>query len=63
MKTFHNSRIVIIGSSVGIGYHCAQQFALHGARLVLVARGEERLQKVAEQLPEVVSFTKNGMIV
>jgi short-subunit dehydrogenase len=41
--------IVITGASSGIGAETARQYAAKGARLVICARRDEELQKVAEQ--------------
>lgn len=44
-------RIVLItGASAGIGEACAHTFAAAGARLILAARREERLQSVGDAL-------------
>ncbi|NLB54343.1 MAG: SDR family NAD(P)-dependent oxidoreductase, partial [Lentisphaerae bacterium] len=36
MKEFHGKRVVITGAAEGVGQMIAQQFAMHGARLVIV---------------------------
>ncbi len=46
---------LITGASGGIGYELARLFAKDGYGLVLVARSEERLHKVAEELKELGS--------
>lgn len=48
----NQSIVVITGASSGIGLATAHVFAAHGARLVLWARREERLQEVARELFE-----------
>lgn len=44
--------ILITGCSSGIGASCAQQLAQAGARLLLAARRQERLQALADQLKQ-----------
>jgi 3-hydroxy acid dehydrogenase / malonic semialdehyde reductase len=41
---------LITGASSGIGSACAQAFAQHGCRLVLIARRADRLQELSERL-------------
>jgi 3-hydroxy acid dehydrogenase/malonic semialdehyde reductase len=47
-----NKLICITGASSGIGAACAQLFAQHGARLLLIARRKERLQTFAQSLQQ-----------
>jgi 3-hydroxy acid dehydrogenase / malonic semialdehyde reductase len=47
MTILSNSLIFITGASSGIGRSCAYKFAEAGARLVLIARRKERLEKLA----------------
>jgi 3-hydroxy acid dehydrogenase / malonic semialdehyde reductase len=47
-----NRLVMITGASSGIGAACAHQFAAAGARLLLVARRQERLQDLAVQLQQ-----------
>lgn len=55
MKEFKDKVIWITGASSGIGEAVAIEFAKQGARLILSARREEELQRVAKetQLPEL----------
>ena len=46
---FANMAIVITGASDGIGAELARQLAREGARLVLAARGPERLERVRRE--------------
>lgn len=45
-----NKVIIITGASSGIGEACAHTLAKAGAKLMLAARREERLQKLSEEL-------------
>lgn len=42
---------IVCGSTQGIGRAAAESLAAAGARIVLIARNESRLQEVCEQLP------------
>lgn len=50
MKPVGDQVIVITGASSGIGLRTAQMAASQGARVVLVARNEEALRNIAEQI-------------
>lgn len=52
MTPLQNSIVLITGVSSGIGRSCAQRFAEAGAKLVLVARRKERLEKLAEEFKQ-----------
>ena len=45
-----DKRVIITGASSGIGEATAGRSVREGARVMLVARGAERLQRVAVQL-------------
>jgi len=49
-NSFANQVVIITGASAGVGAACARAFAQHGAKLVLVARGEAALHKMAAEL-------------
>jgi short-subunit dehydrogenase len=53
-STFTDKVVVITGASAGVGAACAREFARQGAKLVLAARGEQALQKIAAELTEVM---------
>lgn len=44
----HNKRILITGASKGLGAVAAQAFAERGARLVLIARSQDKMEQVRE---------------
>ena len=48
--SFKDKTVIITGASAGVGAACARLFARQGAKLVLVARGEEALNNFADTL-------------
>lgn len=52
LDSFSNKTLLITGASAGVGAACARYFARQGAKLALVARGEEALQAMANELRE-----------
>jgi meso-butanediol dehydrogenase/(S,S)-butanediol dehydrogenase/diacetyl reductase len=50
MKQLNNKVIVLTGGTEGIGYECAKAYAKEGAKLVIIAIGEERLADVMAEL-------------
>lgn len=53
---FKYKNVLITGASSGIGYQMATLLAAKGANLILVARREDRLKKLAEDLRGVQDF-------
>lgn len=47
---FRNKTVIVTGGSEGVGAAVARRFAEAGANLVLVARGAEKLERVADEL-------------
>jgi hypothetical protein len=54
---FQNQTAVITGASTGIGRAVAQQLAAEGARIVLVARTESRLEETRHQIAIAQALT------
>ncbi len=50
MNRIQGKIVVITGASAGIGAACARAFARHGAELILLARREDRLHELANQI-------------
>lgn len=55
MKSFQSKTVLVTGASSGIGEAFSNQFAEAGANVVLVARSEDQLQKLAENLQQKFS--------
>ncbi|MFT4653013.1 MAG: short-subunit dehydrogenase [Patiriisocius sp.] len=47
---FREKTVIITGASAGVGAACARAFAAQGANLVLVARGQQALDVIKEEL-------------
>jgi 3-hydroxy acid dehydrogenase / malonic semialdehyde reductase len=52
MSDLHDRLILITGASSGIGQACSRLFARHGAKLILCARRQERIEHLAKELQE-----------
>ena len=52
MNRIQGKVVVITGASAGIGAACARAFARHGAELILLARREDRLNQVADEIEQ-----------
>ncbi|MCU7931799.1 MAG: SDR family oxidoreductase [Candidatus Thiodiazotropha sp. (ex Codakia rugifera)] len=50
MKPIDNKTVLITGASKGIGLAIAKVFAAHGHNLILVARGQARLEQAARDI-------------
>lgn len=53
LSDLRGTTVLITGSSMGIGEHIAYQFAQHGARIVITARSEDKLQQVVTKCREL----------
>lgn len=51
-----NKVVLITGASEGIGLATAQLFAKAGAKLALAARSAEKLERVADSLPDAIAI-------
>lgn len=61
MKNVENKVVIITGASSGIGEETARVLAQNGARVVLSARREDRLQKLAAELGERAAYLKSDV--
>lgn len=52
MSSISGKIALVTGASAGIGQACAERFAAAGARLLLCARRERKLQRLARELSE-----------
>lgn len=49
-------KVIIMGASSGIGYHCAEALASRGVKVGLAARKTEPLQLLKEKYPDLVEY-------
>ena len=61
MKNIENKVVIITGASSGIGAETARVLAENGAKVVLSARREERLKKLAEEIGENAVYLKSDV--
>ena len=52
MKDFKNKVVVITGGATGIGKAMADKFGAKGAKVVIAARRENRLQEAVKDLTD-----------
>ncbi|MGH7829386.1 MAG: SDR family oxidoreductase, partial [Candidatus Binatia bacterium] len=52
MKKFQGKVVFITGASSGIGAALAREFARHGARVALLARRRERLERLTKEIED-----------
>lgn len=58
MSNIENKVVMITGASSGIGEETAKVLAQNGAKVVLIARREERLKKLASEIGENAIYLK-----
>ena len=61
MKNIENKVVIITGASSGIGAETARVLAENGAKVVLSARREKRLKKLAEEIGENAVYLKSDV--
>lgn len=61
MKSIENKVVIITGASSGIGAETARVLARNGAKVVLSARREEKLKKLAEEIGENAVYLKSDV--
>ena len=62
MKNIENKVVIITGASSGIGEETARTLAREGAKVVLSARREDRLQKLASEIGENAVYLKSDVV-
>ena len=61
MKNVENKVVIITGASSGIGEETARMLAANGAKVVLSARREDRLKKLAAEIGENAAYLKSDV--
>lgn len=61
MNNIENKVIIITGASSGIGEETAKVLAQNGAKVVLSARREDRLKKLADEIGENAAYLKSDV--
>lgn len=61
MNTIDNKVVIITGASSGIGEETARVLAENGAKVVLSARREDRLQKLSDEIGENAIYMKSDV--
>lgn len=61
MNNIENKVVIITGASSGIGEETAKVLAKNGAKVVLSARREDRLQKLADEIGEKAVYLKSDV--
>lgn len=61
MNNIENKVVIITGASSGIGAETARVLARNGAKVVLSARREERLKKLADEIGENAVYLKSDV--
>lgn len=61
MKYVEGKVVIITGASSGIGEATARKLAANGAKVVLSARREEKLKKIAEEIGENAAWFKSDV--
>lgn len=58
MGRFSDKTVVVTGASKGLGYYITKEYISEGARVIMIARGEERLRAAADsmQSPNAIVF-------
>ncbi len=62
MQNVENKVIIITGASSGIGEETAKTLAKEGAKVVLSARREDRLKKLADEIGENAVYLKSDVV-